>query len=46
MVESIKEDEWKVLKEMIVRAEGWFVPGLSLKLKQKPGVEEEKTEER
>ncbi len=45
MVESIKEDEWKVLKELVVRAEGWFVPGLSMKMTQKLG-EKEKTKPR
>lgn len=39
MVESIKKDEWKILKELIVRSEGWFVPGLSVKMEQK--IEEE-----
>jgi hypothetical protein len=34
MVESLKEDEWKALKELIVQSEGWFVPGLSLKMRQ------------
>ncbi|MFQ5815802.1 MAG: hypothetical protein ACE5G7_04830 [Candidatus Hydrothermarchaeaceae archaeon] len=41
MVESIKKDEWKILKELIVRSEGWFVPGLSVKMKQKIGDEGE-----
>ncbi len=42
MVESIKKDDWKFLKELLVEKEGWFVPGLSMKMKPK-GKEEEET---
>lgn len=41
MVESIKEEEWKILKELLVRAEGWFVPGLYVKMKQKISEDKE-----